>query len=146
MHKILPILFLPAIFTLSSVPVQAQQLEPSQSSQLATPQAIAQASNITSIAEEFIGLLSGGQYSAALQQYDSVVSNGISSDSLELTWQDVESANGILQRQVSSRSVLIDQQTLSYAVIVTCEFERGTRDVLVTILGDQVIGFSLVEG
>lgn len=144
MHKSFPALFLPAIITLVSMPVQAQQFSISQSSQQPAPQTIAEASNVSSIAENFIGLLSGGQFSEALQRYDSVASNSVSPDSLRLTWQDVESANGAFKRQVSSRPVLLDQQ--NYAVIVTCEFERGTRDVLVTVSGNQVVSFSLVEG
>lgn len=141
MKRMIPALLLPAILLGGAIPSQAQSLHPSLSSLQ-----IAQANGVDSIANTFIDLLAEGQYSQALQWYDAAVADGISSESLGVTWQDIEATNGELQNQIRSQIIALDEQSISQAVIITCEFEQGTRDLLITFSGDQIVGFSLVEG
>lgn len=156
MKTMIPVFVLPALLSLGtfSVAVQpslARSVQPAPMLQSSVPQ-VAQANSsqtqaqpVASMAGDFISLLSGGEFSEALQWYDSVVSGSVSSDSIRTTWQDIEAANGSLQRQVSSQTIDLDGQG-AYAVIVTCEFEQGLRDVMINVSNDQIVGFSMIEG
>lgn len=152
MKKIFPVFVLPAILIASALPAQAQPSEgaqPSQTitSQTITSQTIAQANNeTTAIAEEFINLLADAQFNDALRWYNSAVASNVTSESLMTVWQDIEAAHGALQRQVSSQTLALDGENGSHVVLVTCEFAQGSRDVLITFSGNQIIDFSIVDG
>lgn len=142
MKRIIPVLVLPAILIASALPAHAQLLEGTQ-----PPQEIAQANDqTTAIATEFINLLADEQFNDALQWYNSAVASNVTSESLMTIWQDIEAAHGSLQRQISSQTLALNSETGSHAVLVTCEFAQGSRDVLITFSDNQIIDFSIVEG
>ncbi|GAB4228116.1 MAG: hypothetical protein Kow00121_56940 [Elainellaceae cyanobacterium] len=141
MKRVIPLLI--ASLTLAATPqwVQAQSLNTMPAAQPAA-QTTAQ---LSTIATDFVSLLAEGQFSDALQWYDAAISGDVSTDSLSQTWQDIETANGSLRRQINSQTLSLNSADGSYAVIVTCEFDQGVRDLLVTFAGNQVVSFAIVE-
>jgi hypothetical protein len=138
-NPIATLLILSSILTIGNLPASAQTSAPLEG----LPQLAVQSNAITSIAETFIDRLSSGEFMEALQHYDAAVVGGVSSNSLMVTWQDIEATYGMLQQQVNTQVIPLENSSHSYVVIVTCEFEQGTRDILITLLGNQVIDFAV---
>ncbi|NJR60298.1 MAG: DUF3887 domain-containing protein [Cyanobacteria bacterium CRU_2_1] len=142
MKKLIPALLLPAVLVVSTLPAYAQSHQETDSFPL--PQQIAQAEDVTTIAQDFISLLAGGQFNDALRWYDSTAATTISSDTLQASWNDIVAANGAFQRQISTQAIPSDGSGQS-TVIVTCEFEQGSRDLFITFTGNQIVSFSIAQ-
>lgn len=134
MKKLLATLLLPAAliptFTSLSTPVQA-----------APVQILAQASNVSAIAEDFVSLLGQEDYGGALSSYGG--SSGVSSASLQQTWQDLVALNGSFQG--SAGAAIVGGSGSSQVVVVTCQFEQGMRDVVVNFVDGQIVDFAIAE-
>jgi hypothetical protein len=135
MKKIIATLLIPAAVlsaSLISAPAQA----------LPAPIILADASDVSAIAQDFVSQLGQENYGSALGSYSS--GSGVSTASLQQTWQDMVAVNGALQGQVSAE--VVGGSGSAQVVVVTCEFEQGMRDVVVNFVDGQIVDFSVAEG
>jgi Protein of unknown function (DUF3887) len=135
MNKLIATLLIPAAL-FSAVPAYAEAPMTAQPMQIA-----AQSGDVSAIAQDFISRLGQADYSGAVSNYGS--GSGVSSDSLQQTWQDTVAVNGAFQQQVSTE--VVDGGDGSQIVIVTCEFEQGTRDVVINFVNGQIVDFTIAE-
>jgi Protein of unknown function (DUF3887) len=136
MNKFIAALLIPAALLGGVIPAHAQ------SSLIAQPlQIAAESGTVSTIAENFIALLGQENYSSAVSHYSS--GSGVSSASLQQAWQDTIAANGAFQQQVATR--VVDGGEGSQLVVVTCQFEQGTRDVVINFVDGQILDFSVIE-
>ncbi|GAB4292038.1 MAG: hypothetical protein Fur0025_27490 [Oscillatoriaceae cyanobacterium] len=104
-----------------------------------SPQIIAQAEAREKIAAEFIDLLVKGDTRSALEKYDSTVRENISLQSLGDMWGDLINETGPFEKTTGIRSE-------ANLVIVSCEFEKSKRDLLI-IFNDSnnIVGLDYVQ-
>lgn len=143
MKMCIPMLLLGAALVASATPTLAQQqASPS-------PQILAQSSQdqVAAIAEEFVNDLIAGNYSAALQKYDTAIRTDITTTTLQQGWEDVIAASGPFQRIVSIEAQpLTDPSSGSYIAIITVEFEQATREFFVNLTqNNRIISISPAE-
>jgi hypothetical protein len=134
MKKLMATLLLPAAL----IPVIASLPTPAQA---APVQILAQGGDVSAIAEDFVSLLGQEDYSGALSSYGS--SSGVSSASLQQTWQDLVALNGSFQG--STGTAIVGGSEGSQVVVVTCQFEQGMRDVVVNFVDGQIVDFAIAE-
>jgi Protein of unknown function (DUF3887) len=136
MNKFIATLLIPAALLGTVIPAHAQPPITAQSMQIA-----AQSSDVSAIAQNFISLLGQEDYSSAVSSYGS--GSGVSSASLQQTWQDTVAVNGAFQQQVSTE--VVDGGDGSQVVVVTCQFEQGTRAIVINFVNGQIVDFSVSE-
>jgi hypothetical protein len=136
MNKFIATLLIPAALLGSVVPAYAQTPITAQPMQIA-----AQSGDVSTIAQNFISLLGQEDYSSAVSSYSS--SSGVSSASLQQTWQDTVAVNGAFQQQISTE--VVDGGDGSQVVVVTCQFEQGTRAVVINFMNGQIVDFAVAE-
>jgi Protein of unknown function (DUF3887) len=136
MNKFIAALLIPAALLGSVIPAYAQAPITAQPIQIT-----AQSGDVSTIAQNFITLLGQENYSGAVSNYSS--GSGVSSASLQQAWQDTVAVNGAFQQQVSTE--VVDGGDGSQVVVVTCEFEEGTRDVVINFVNGQIVDFSIAE-
>ncbi|MCU0567519.1 MAG: DUF3887 domain-containing protein [Oculatellaceae cyanobacterium Prado106] len=134
MQKFFVALMIPAALILGAVPAQAQG-----SAIVAAPMQVAQVSDVSMMAEEFMMRLDMADFSGAVGMYSSAAN--VSSESLQQTWQDVIATNGELQEQLGMETV--SDSGDSQVVLVTCQFEQGMREVYINFVNGKVVDFSM---
>ncbi|NER36409.1 MAG: DUF3887 domain-containing protein [Oscillatoria sp. SIO1A7] len=134
MKKYIGVLLLATVVAGGSMPAIASSVP-----RFSEPQILAQAEGIAAIAEEFIDLLAKGDFSSALKKYNSKIAEEITPQALGLEWNDLVAETGPFKARISSKAD-------SEVVEVTCEFEKGNRD-LVVIFNDrnEIVGFDTVQ-
>jgi|GEM_PF-3319278 len=136
MNKFIVTLLIPAALLGGILPTHAQPRITTQPMQIA-----AEDDGVLAIAQEFISLLSQENYSSAINNYSS--GSGVSSASLQQTWQDTVAINGSLEKQVSTQ--VVAGTNGSQVVVITCQFEQGTRDVVINFGNGKIVDFSVAE-
>jgi Protein of unknown function (DUF3887) len=136
MNKFIATLLIPAALLGSVIPAYAQAPITAQPMQIA-----AQSSDVSAIAQNFISLLGQEDFSSAVSSYSS--GSGVSPASLQQTWQDTVAVNGAFQQQVSTE--VVDGGDGAQVVVVTCQFEQGTRAVVINFVNGQIVDFSVSE-
>jgi Protein of unknown function (DUF3887) len=135
MNKLIATLLIPAAL-FSAAPAYAEAPMMAQPMQIA-----AESGDVSAIAENFISLLGQEDYSGAVTSYSS--GSGVSSASLQQTWRDTVAINGAFQQQVATQ--VVDGGDGSQVVVVTCQFEQGTRDIVINFVNGQIVDFSIAE-
>jgi hypothetical protein len=136
MKKFIATLLIPAALipaAMSILPTQAQA---------APVQIMAEGGDVAAIAQDFVNLLGQENYSGALGSYSS--GSGVSSASLQQTWQDLVAVNGAFQAQVGA-PLVGGAGGGAQVVVVTCQFEQGMRDVVVNFVDGQIVDFTVAE-
>ncbi|MBO0348193.1 DUF3887 domain-containing protein [Phormidium pseudopriestleyi FRX01] len=131
MKTILSLVLLATVAVVDTLPAQAQSFQPLQG-----VEAIAQTTPMVSQAEEFVSLLADGEFNQALQKYDGIARENITSETLETTWQDLVDKSGDFQEVVSSETVPGEGQDM---VLLTTRFEQDTVVLFVIFDGEQEI-------
>lgn len=93
---------------------------------------------LKAVAKEFVDLLVEGQFSTAMEKFDTTMKDALPTEKLEETWNVTTEQTGPFKQQIGVRA----EKELSYDVVfVTCEFERGPLDVKVVYNSEgQVAG------
>jgi dienelactone hydrolase len=88
-------------------------------------------------ARAFIDLMARGQYSQAFETFTPQMKAAMPLERLSATWDSLTAQAGPFKRQIAAS--VVPRGVLS-VVIVTCEFERATFDVQVTINPANLVG------
>jgi hypothetical protein len=120
----LAVLCLAVVGVFASVPTHAAPFTPTPSS----VSILAQATDITDMAQEFITELAEEKYAVAVQKYDSELRESVTPQTLEDEWTDMIAKTGAFENIVN---VEVDTVDNSQIAVVTCEFENATIDILV---------------
>jgi hypothetical protein len=136
MKKFIATLLIPAALIPTAISILPPQ------AQAAPVQIMAEGGDVATIAQDFVNLLGQENYSSALGSYSS--GSGVSSASLQQSWQDLVAMNGAFQGQVGA-PLVGGAGGGSQVVVVTCQFEQGMRDVVVNFVDGQIIDFSVAE-
>ena len=133
MKRYIGVLLLAAVLAGGSMPAFAREAP-----RLAEGQILAQVEDRGAIAEEFVDLLAKGDFSSALDKYNSKVAEEITPQSLGQQWNDLIAEAGPFQKRISS-------EANSEVVEVTCEFEKGNRDLVIIFNNrNEIVGFDHV--
>ena len=77
---------------------------------------------------QFVELLTGGQFPAATETFDETMKNALPPEKLQELWESTIAQMGTFKSQLGTRT---EQQDDFNIVLVTCEFENGALDVKV---------------
>lgn len=88
-------------------------------------------------ARAFVDLMAGGQYAKAFEAFTPQMKVAMPLDRLTSTWNGLTEQVGPFRRQIATS--VVPRGVLS-VVLVTCEFERATFDVQVTVNPANLIG------
>lgn len=88
-------------------------------------------------ARAFVDLMAGGQYAQAFEAFTPQMKAAMPVDRLRATWNGLTAQAGPFQRQIATS--VVPRGVLS-VVVVTCEFERATFDVQVTVNPANLVG------
>jgi hypothetical protein len=135
MKKLIATLLIPAALAPAAVTFQPAPTH------AAPVQVMAEGSDVSAIAQDFVTLLGQEDYSGALSSYGS--SSSVSTTSLQGTWRDLLAANGAFQGSLGAS--IVGGSAGSQVVVVACQFEQGMRDVVVNFVDGQIVDFALAE-
>jgi hypothetical protein len=85
---------------------------------------------LETVATELVDALARGDAAAALKDFDSTMKSALSPAQLEQLWNGLVEQYGAFKKRAGSRTQKIQEFD---AVFVTCEFERGSVDLQVTV-------------
>ena len=103
---------------------------------------VSNATDTTSIALEFIGQVSGGQYEKAVEKFDSAMKNFMPAPQLKTTWETVISQAGPFVKVTGTRREVKQGIEL---VFVTCQFQQVTADAQIAFNSSkQISGIYIV--
>ncbi len=88
-------------------------------------------------ARAFIDLMAAGQYAQAFESFTPQMKAAMPVDRLSAVWNGLTEQVGQFQRQISTS--VMPRGVLS-VVVVTCEFERATIEVNVTVNPANLVG------
>jgi dienelactone hydrolase len=88
-------------------------------------------------ARSFVDLMAGGQFARAFESFTPQMKAAMPVDRLSATWNGLTAQAGPFQRQVVTS--VVPRGVLS-VVVVTCEFERATFDMHVTVNPANLVG------
>ena len=88
-------------------------------------------------ARAFVDLMAGGQFAQAFEFFTPQMKAAMPVDRLSATWNGLTAHAGPFQRQIATS--VVPRGVLS-VVVVTCEFERATFDVQVTVNPANLVG------
>jgi dienelactone hydrolase len=92
-------------------------------------------------ARAFVDLMAGGQYAEAFESFTPQMKAALPVDRLSQTWKALAAQAGPFRRQIATS---VTPRGVLSVVVVTCEFERATLDVHVTVNpANQVGGLAL---
>ncbi|UCC23521.1 MAG: DUF3887 domain-containing protein [Planctomycetota bacterium] len=87
---------------------------------------------------QFVELLTGGQFPAATETFDETMKNALPPEKLQELWESTVAQMGNFKSQLGTRTEKQDDFNI---VLVTCEFENGALDVKVVYNAEnQVAG------
>jgi len=87
-------------------------------------------------AKEFVGLMVKGEFSKAVENFDSVMSKAMPNEKLKEVWQTVVKQAGPFKKQKGTRTETLPKFDIVY---VTCQFEKGDLDVKVVFNREKQI-------
>lgn len=87
-------------------------------------------------ARTFVDLMAGGQFAQAFEFFTPQMKAAMPVDRLSAAWNGLSGQAGPFQRQIATS--VVPRGVLS--VVVTCEFERATFDVHVTVNPASLVG------
>ncbi len=87
-------------------------------------------------AKEFVDLMAKGEFSRAVENFDSVMSKAMPEAKLKEVWQTVINQAGPFKKQKGTRTETLPKFDIVY---VTCEFEKGDLDVKVVFNKEEQI-------
>lgn len=128
---------IPTVIVAGAFPAQAQQM-----GELQEPVIIAQATDPAAIAEEFVNRLGQQQFAAAVQDYDTPAQD-VTTQTLQLSWNDIVAESGPFQGVELAQ--LVSQEGSESIVRVVCKFGQGNRELFVQLSGSEVASFSAVD-
>jgi len=88
-------------------------------------------------ARAFVDLMAGGQYAEAFESFTPQMKAALPADRLGETWKALASQVGPFRRHVATT---VTPRGVLFVVVVTCEFERATLDVHVTVNPANLVG------
>ena len=88
-------------------------------------------------ARAFVALMAGGQFAQAFESFTPRMKAAMPVDRLSAIWNGLTAQAGPFQRQIATS--VVPRGVLS-VVVVTCEFERATFDVHVTVNPANLVG------
>jgi uncharacterized protein len=88
-------------------------------------------------ARAFVALVAGGQFAQAFEYFTPQMKAAMPVDRLSATWNGLTAQTGPFQRQIVTSVV---PRGVLAVVIITCEFERATFDVHVTVNPANLVG------
>jgi len=88
------------------------------------------------VATELVDALARGDTAAAVKDFDSTMKNALSPAQLEQLWNGLAGQYGAFKNRAGTRTQKIQGFD---AVFVTCEFERGSTDLQVTVNSDMKV-------
>ena len=88
-------------------------------------------------ARAFVDLLAGGQFAQAFESFTPQMKAAMPLERLSTTWNGLTTQAGPFKRQVVSSVV---PRGVLAVVVVTCEFERATIDIQVTVNPANLVG------
>ena len=125
MKKLLfSVLIIAALFTLCTISMYAQLLQPTKSDDIKT------------LAKNFVNLLSQENYTAASINFDASVSAALPPAKLEETWKTLLTQVGKFKKQAGVRTGKVQGYDV---VFVTCEFENSPLDIKVVFNSSKQI-------
>lgn len=95
------------------------------------------AENPQARARTFVDLMAGGQFAQAFELFTPQLKAAMPVDRLSATWNGLTAQAGAFQRQIATS--VVPRGVLS-VVVVTCEFERATFDIQVTVNPANLVG------
>jgi len=87
-------------------------------------------------AKEFVDLMVQGEFSRAVENFDSVMSKAMPEEKLKEVWQTVIEQAGPFKKQKGTRTETLPKFDIIY---VTCQFEKGNLDVKVVFNREKQI-------
>lgn len=87
-------------------------------------------------AKEFVDLMVKGEFSRAVENFDSVMSKAMPEEKLKEVWQTVIKQAGPFKKQKGTRTETLPKYDIVY---VTCQFEKGDLDVKVVFNSEKQI-------
>jgi hypothetical protein len=116
----------------TAIPAYAQARE------IASPEILAQSQDQEVIAQELIRLLAEGDFETAATKYNA--QQKVTAENLEAEWSKFIQQNGAFKQQLEVR------ENLSNVIVVSCEFESKTMDLIVVLNEtNEVISLNLPE-
>jgi hypothetical protein len=88
-------------------------------------------------ARTFVERMAGGQYAQAFEMFTPQMKTALPIDRLSATWNAIAAQAGPFRRQVGAS---VAPRGVLSVVVVTCEFERATLDVQVTVNPASLVG------
>src|SRR5688500_15800487 len=88
-------------------------------------------------ARTFVELMAGGQYAEAFDAFTPQMKTAMPVERLTATWNALAAQTGPFRRQVAAS---VTSRGVLSVVVVTCEFERATLDVQVTVTPANLVG------
>ena len=88
-------------------------------------------------ARAFVDLMAGGQYADAFESFTPQMKDALPIDRLSATWKTLATQAGAFRRQIATS---VTPRGVLSVVVVTCEFERATLDVHVTVNPANLVG------
>ncbi len=138
MNKLsISLLLAPAAVASLSIPAFASGILPPTETIL-----VAQGSDFVSVAQDFVVRLGQQQFTSATQDYDAIAQD-VTTQSLQQYWNDIVSASGSFQQVVDIQ--LLEEGEGEALVLVSCQFERDRRDLIVLLTNNGVTSFNVVE-
>lgn len=100
-----------------------------------------QVSEVTKLAEEFLGLLNEGKFAEAVKNFDETMTRAMPADRLESTWKTVLLNAGQFKKRLGTATDKVQGYDI---VILTCEMEKSPVDVRVVFnASKQIAGLSV---
>jgi dienelactone hydrolase len=87
-------------------------------------------------AREFVDLMAKGEFSIAVENFDSVMSKAMPEEKLKVVWQTVIKQAGPFKKQIGTRTETLPKFDIVY---VTCHFEKDDLDVKVVFNREKQI-------
>jgi hypothetical protein len=85
---------------------------------------------------EFVQLLTNGQFTTATESFDETMKNALPAEKLQELWESTVSQIGPFKEQLASRT---EKQAEFDIVLVTCQFENSTLDVKVVYNAEKQV-------
>ncbi|MBW4652730.1 MAG: DUF3887 domain-containing protein [Kaiparowitsia implicata GSE-PSE-MK54-09C] len=138
MNKLsISLILAPAAVASLTIPTFANEMAPPTETIL-----VAQGSDFVSVAQNFVTRLGQQQFTSATQDYDAIAQD-VTTQSLQQYWNDIVSASGSFQQIIDTQ--LLEEGEGDALVLVSCQFERDRRDLIVLLTNDGVTSFNVVE-
>lgn len=86
--------------------------------------------------KKFVDLIAKGEFSRAVENFDSVMTRAMPEEKLKQVWQTVVKQAGRFKKQTGARTEILPKYEIVY---ITCQFEKGPLDVKVVFNREKQI-------